>query len=405
MSNKLRKIGEYGSFKTRVIPLGLAHFLMDYMCHFYMFRFVKGSFTSGRVVVLFALYNFLAFALQCPIGYLCDKVGVKLSVAVSFVMLGLGYFCGWLAFTQFKSGAVGALLVIVGVLIIGLANSGLHAGGVNGVMIPGEKGLKNGGIFIAFGALGVGLGDFYGSRAFDWFTWIFFVTAMFIAIILFAITIKQKLAGAAETRRKDITYPAGLNEYNNSKKANLVLVLCLAAVFARSYGAFLMPSGFTGLNAPFNGTILEDIRAAMLSSDLGFIGKLLGGFFVVLSLKIFKNKADLRVANLRYGAAALVISGLLLVFFGDYTVTCTIGILLFHSVMPVTLYEVYCLLPENPGFSLGLTTLMLFAGTLPVYVYSPEGAAKQIILAVMILVAAVCLGICSSLQQKDSEVK
>lgn len=402
MSNKLK---EQNSAENKgrglLISLSLAHFLMDYMCHFYMFRFVKGAFTSDRVVALFILYNFLAFALQCPIGYLCDKVGVRLSVAVSLAMLGVGYLFAYLAFTKYTTGAAGALLVIIGVLIIGLANSALHAGGVNGVMKPGKKGLIRGGVFISFGALGVGLGDFYGSKAFDWITIVLFIVSMIAMVALFTAQFVSALSKRRAEKKDVDNVPGGLSIKGDSSKAVVVLVLCLVAVLARSYGGFLLPSGFTGLNDAFNGSIMYDIRKAMLPSDLGFIGKLLGGFLVLLSVRLFKAKTDLRVASLRYGVAALIISGILLVFFGEYTVPCALGIILFHSVMPVTLYEVYCLLPKNPGFSLGLTTLMLFIGTLPTYVYNPSGSEKQLVLGITIAIAAAGLGICAGINSKE----
>ncbi len=87
---------------------------------------------------------------------------------------------------------------------------------------------------------------------------------------------------------------------------------------------------------------------------------------------------------------------------GQDPVLCAVGIVLFNSVMPVTLYEIYCMFPQNPGFSLGLTTLLLFAGYLPTVVFRPEGLQRTVILAVLMTVGVLCLGFAAARYVKDA---
>ncbi len=387
---------------------GVEHMMTDFLCHFFMFRFVYGIFSAEVCVILFLLYNFLAFALQCPIGYLCDKLRAKQSVGIAYAMIFITYalvFFGVINAEDvvFFDSTGAKIWIIVGVVVLGLANSMFHAGGCKAVMCAGERGLKNGGVFIAFGALGVGFGDYCGKYSFMTPVWVVCV----ISIVIIEVAIMDAVLEAG--RRKAAVQAASeavedegkaestigavsANERNNAEVFSAtVLVLCLVAIMARSYGGFCLPNGFTKLYNPFTGTALEELGKSMSSSVLGFMGKLLGGFLVVWSVRLFKSKTDIRIANLRYGTIALIISAILCGVFGSFAVPCAIGIILFHSIMPVTLYEVYCLFPENPGFCLGMTTLMLFLGLLPNYLYTPEGTVKTVLFVVTTVIAAVCL--------------
>lgn len=392
------------SGKMCVSAFSACHFLMDFMCHYFMFRYIWGVFTSEKTLLLFITYNFCAFALQCPIGYLCDKVSVRISVAVSFLLLGTGYFLGMACFSRaVEYGEAGNCGLIIAVIIIGLANSALHAAGCKGVMIPGEKGLKNGGVFIAFGALGVGVGDFLGMRGESVFTTVgLAVSLLFGAFCLFSELVSKKTVG---TEKYEENEEFAFTLMTHGRETSFILVFCLVAVLARSYGGFVLPAGFKALTDPLRGTSAYDFSNAMLSSVLGFTGKFIGGFLVILSVRLFKAKTDIRLANLRYGTAALVLSSVLCGFFGNNMIICSVGILLFHSVMPVTLYEIYCILPENAGFALGLTTLMLFAGTLPAYIFSPSETVKSVIFIVTSMVAAVCLLLCARIHSHRTDMR
>lgn len=374
---------------------GVEHLMTDFMCHFFMFRYVYGIFSAGACLTLFVLYNFIAFALQCPIGYFCDKLKAKVSVGISYAMILLVYIAVFFGRMDtwkivYEDSMSAKIWIIAAVVFLGFANAIFHAGGSKGVMCPGGKGLKNGGIFISFGALGVALGDMCGQYAINTPLWI--VCAAALVIIEVAV-----MEVIFDRRRRSEEKEEPAKEMSPKKAFSiLALVLCLIAVLARSYGGFCTPDGYAEYGNPVIG-----ISKSMLSQILGFAGKLLGGFFVVLSVKLFKQKTDLRIANLRYGTIALVISALLCGLFGNLALPCTVGIILFHSVMPVTLYEVFCSFPENPGFSLGLTTLMLFIGILPNYFFTPSGSTKTLVFVITTIVAAISLFVCGLLKRTE----
>ncbi len=373
MGNKLMKTAVYS----------FSHFLMDFLCHYYAFSLIGARFPEYTFEV-FLCYNFVAFALQCPIGALCDRFKARYSATASFVLLLVGYLLG---FVLFRGKLVGS---VAGLVICAFANAGLHAGGCIAVMEPGERGLKNGGIFIAFGALGVSLGDYLANNGISIFPWaVIAVVSMIVLINLLRYEEKKPVENCVQA--------AG-----EKRDEAVVLVLCLIAVFVRSYGGFILPSGFKGLLDPVRDTSSFSFASAVLPGMLGFIGKCLGGFMVIWSVKLFRSRNGLRFANYRYGAAALIIATVLFAFFGGNPVLSALGIILFHSVMPVTLFEIYCIFPGNPGFSLGLTTLLLFAGCLPTYVFFPGDGMKRVILAVLTLIGAACLAAAGKVARKGN---
>ena len=88
----------------------VSHFLMDFMCHYYVFSLVLTGF-PGRAVVLFLLYNVIAFALQCPIGALCDRFKGRYSVTFSFLLLLTGFCIGFWWFQGSFAGCITGMVV------------------------------------------------------------------------------------------------------------------------------------------------------------------------------------------------------------------------------------------------------------------------------------------------------
>lgn len=340
----------------RTLIYSVSHFLMDFMCHYYAFFLIK-RLVPDKVLVIYILYNFIAFALQCPIGAFCDRFEPKKSVSVSFIILILGYCLGFLFFQN------NAVMAVAGLMICAVANAACHAGGYAAVSKTGPEGLINGGVFISFGALGVGLGDYLGSNGISIALWTMLAAAFMVLLVNLPIVQSEK---------------EGMPDHTGEEKTEIVLlILCLIAVFARSYGGFILPGSFKAIG--------------IHPSVLGFAGKFAGGFLVIIAAKALRKKTDLRFINSLYGALALLISTMLLVGLGANPYLCALGVFLFNSVMPVTLYEVYCIFPEAPGFSLGLTTVLLFLGFLPSCFFFPGEGLKRALLLILCLIASACL--------------
>ncbi len=334
----------------RISIFSVSHFMMDFFCHYYAFFLIK-RLIPDKILVIYLMYNFIAFALQCPIGAFCDRFEAKKSVSVSFLILALGYGFGFLFFPDNAAG------IVTGLIICAVGNAVCHAGGYAAVSEESPAGLINGGVFISFGALGVGLGDYLGNNGAIIAGWVVVAAILMVFLVNLPIIRNEKERLPGDTRE--------------DKGEILLLILCLVAVFARSYG------GFISLN--------------IHPSVLGFAGKFAGGFMVLIAAKTLRKQENLRFINSLYGAVALLLCTLLFVGFGTEPVLCAIGVFLFNSVMPVTLYEVYCIFPRTPGFSLGLTTVLLFLGFLPKCFFFPGEELKRVLLLSLCLIASACL--------------
>ena len=197
----------------RTAVFSVSHFMMDFMCHYYAFFLIK-SLMPDKVLIIYILYNFIAFALQCPIGAFCDRFEPKKTVSVSFVILILGFCLGFILFPD------NAVVVVAGLMICAVANAVCHSGGYAAVSTKGSEGLINGGVFISFGALGVGLGDYLGNNGI-FVAWWALIAALLVVVLVNLPIIrseKETVSGHDIEDRTEI----------------VLLILCLAAVFARS---------------------------------------------------------------------------------------------------------------------------------------------------------------------------
>ncbi len=375
-------------YSLKLLSMGVLHFYIDFACHFYAFGILAPQYT-GRLTELFLVYNFIAFALQCPIGYFVDKVNRKFFMGVG---IGTGLIClyqGYVAGTKLN-------WPVVGLICCALGNAFIHAVGSRAVMEKNQRGLMGGGIFIAFGALGVGLGDYLGvTMAQSGMKLFVRLIEVFLLPFLAYVVINIKTAlKTGNVGSEDVRVPVDGNDM-------ICLIMCLFAVLVRSYVGFILPSTFKELIVTDAGETGGLIKA-MFPSFIGFFGKAAGGVLVVLMMRLF-NGEDLRKMNYRYGIFALLAAVICLCAGGKEPALVLIGTILFHSVMPVTLYEIYCILHKNPAFSLGLTTLMLFAGMLPALMFEPNDEQRTLLIAVLCVLASIALAIGAGAYSKKTK--
>ncbi len=359
-------------YVLNLVYMGFLHFTADFIGHYYAFYMIPGRYTV-KLFELFLLYNFIAFVLQCPIGYLFDRMNTRVYRPIG-ICAGMFFLYG-----GYKLG-IAADLVIPGLVLCALGNAAIHVTGSRAVLEKGKRGLAGGGIFIAFGALGVGLGDYLGVN-YDGRIMPYVIGVMVLTALVPAVTELGKVKGE---RLPTVVFDTELG-----RNDCICLVACLLAVFVRSYVGFIIPNGFKEL-INVHEAVGTGLLPAMVSSLAGFFGKASGGLLVILFMSVFRVK-DLRKTNYIYGISALLGGAALYLACGTDPVASLIVNLLFHSVMPVTLYEIYRILPKNPGFSLGLTTLMLFAGMLPALMFSPSAETRTVLVVVFNCLAALCL--------------
>lgn len=354
--------------------LTFGHFLVDLACLYFFFNnYPQNAFVAGISSAL--LYNFLAFALQAPIGYFFDRLSARYNTSIGILFVLGGYICGLHHIPS------------MGLILCGFGNAFYHVGGSIGIARTDKKGLKDSGIFVSAGALGVSLGTYLATYLQDLFPIFANVPAKIILLLLIVLLILQ-IPVITPARHAASPLSAGTNA--------ALLLLSLFAVFIRSFGGLFFPSSYRTLFAIPENPTLSLFLLTMASGIVAFLGKFLGGFLSNLCTKLLQKLTpridlDIRSGNYLFGTLTLLLSTALLVFGGSIPILCFLGILCFHAAMPVTLFELYCILPDRPGFAMGLSTVMLFLGYLP-YAFVPlDGLPASLILCLLTLLAAGCM--------------
>lgn len=351
--------------------LGLVHALVDAATVAAVFRVVP-SLAPGRLdgFTLVLAYDLLAFASQAPLGLLVDARRLGRFAALAGVALsGLA-----LAASGAEAGAVATLL------LAGLGNALFHVGG-GALVLPECRGrTAPAGVFVAPGALGLGLGMYLGRTP---------AAPAWPLLVACAVAVAVVAAVSARARReppRPDPLPASRGEAGQVEEgfasrslvpplhaergersgggvvqgAATAVALCLVSVAVRSYVGFAAPHA-----APKGFLLLVGLPLA------GFAGKLLGGLV-----------AD-RLGRIPVAVGALVASAPLLGLGGREPVVLLAGLLVFQMTMPVTLLAVAEALPGRAAFAFGLPPLALIAGALPVFLGGDPAAGATLVVLVL----------------------
>jgi FSR family fosmidomycin resistance protein-like MFS transporter len=308
IENGLSRPGKYFRYLT---AFGFTHFLIDASCCFILL----GSTDSGKELMTYIiLYNILAFGLQLPLGLLSDY----LNKPVLFAFLGCLIVCP--AFFLY-------LYPLTATIFAGIGNALFHVGGgtVSLNLKPGKATMP--GIFIAPGGLGLFVGTILAR--FDLYPG--FILVVFLLIMGFVLLLFKQPDILRKSKR---IIPEEL--------LIVSIILLLITICIRS-GVGLY------INYPWK---TEKVLAIIFIFAVA-LGKGTGGYL-----------SD------RFGWIIITVGGLaasaFFLFFGtQYIFAGIAGIFLFNISMPVTLTAISNLLPGRPGFSFGLTTMALLAGSIP----------------------------------------
>lgn len=345
------------SGKRRLLLYTISHLLVDFVCFAVLFGvFVPASSSLETTALAFLCYNMVAFGLQMFLGLWMDTGGKPArggrippyaGAAAGCVLVGIGALCGpvpWLA-----------------VLLVAVGNALFHEGG--GIDSLRASGSARSGVFVSGGALGVGLGTLAGksgvlttvdSPLSGW------PMALLMGGCILLILWQCRTAEPPPGLR--LSRPALV------KDSAAVIWLCLLSVAIRAYAG-------AGVAVPWK----TAWWLGLLPSVCAFLGKLSGGFL-----------ADWLGAR-RVGVATLLLSIPILCFGSASAVLCSMGLTLFNMTMAITLWRIFEQLPDRPGFSFGLCTLALLAGTVPTFFFVLPDAGRPYILTALIAVSAFCL--------------
>lgn len=317
---------------------GLAHAVVDAVCAGLLWSAVsRGDISETVAWAAFFVYNFLAFAVQPPVGMIVDRSGAPRRAAAFGALLTAAAFPLSLVSPAF----------FVAVTLAGLGNAVFHVGGgvVSLRFRPGKAWPPA--LFVAPGAAGVAGGIALGKSGGP--VWL-------LALGLVALAVSLLVLPALERRGAATAAPRRIGATALEMAALLVLVV----VGVRSY------VGLT-LSFPWRGqaSLLVALTAGVV------LGKALGG--------VLADRFGWRTV----GVGALLVAPVLLASGADSAALGVAGALVFNLTMPVTLVAVAYALPGHEGFAFGLTCLALFVGAAPVL----AGWAPPLSTPVMVLLS------------------
>jgi FSR family fosmidomycin resistance protein-like MFS transporter len=319
---KLQPLSAQSRFRPAIY--GGIHALVDAACVAAVVRASHGS-TVGDLGAFWTVagYDWLAFGLQFPLGLLVDRLRLaRLSMIVGAAIAALVL-------------APGPIPSLATMIAAGVGNALFHLG-AGGLVLRSSGGrAAPAGVFVAPGALGLGLGLWMG-RTGRGSTFPIYVALAFAVIAL--VTLDKP---AADERNA----PSGAAAQPAVVPWLILLMLLLVSVAVRS---------FVGFGACFQ--CAGGLAVVIGLPAAGFLGKLVGGMV-----------AD-RLGWLRVSTGALLLSLPLIAFSGGSLFLALPGVLLFQSTMAVTLVAVYALMPRWPATAFGLPCLALIAGAFPTFV-------------------------------------
>jgi MFS transporter, FSR family, fosmidomycin resistance protein len=326
---------------ANIVVYGAAHAMVDASCAVIIFANYRNSHLELTYFAFLAiLYNFLAFALQTPLGFMADKLRIPTKVAI------IGCLLTALSIGTFR-------FTLPAICLAGIGNALFHIGGgiVSLNLSPGKASIP--GIFVAPGALGLLIGTLIGKSG-HFVAWPFIVLLIMFALIL------------ARIKHPVINYDTRIRKSNNYFE--LIIFLLLISIVVRS----------------------------MIGLALDFPWKSNIYLLIGLTLAVVLGKAFGGILADKYGWVRVTVPGLILsaafISFGlDYPYISIPGVFLFNITMPVTLVAVSNMLPGRPGFAFGLTTLALFAGALPTFTGIKAVLYNKWIIFTIILVSAFIL--------------
>ena len=331
----------------------ISHFLVDAACVCALYSSARGSGAEAACVLL---YNTFAFSTQCVAGLLFDMLRMpERRAARGGLRRSAGpdlRFYGYLEAAAMLLVAVFALLPlppVLKVILIGLGNSVFHVCGGTVTLRRSRGKAASLGVFVAPGAFGVTLGTLLPSAS----VWVSCCLGVF-AVLCFVVYRGADPDGGAE-RPTAIPRDTGVL---------LPAALLTAAVAVRAIG---------GCAASF--TWKDGAADAVLLTLFVFLGKALGGF------------ACDRLGASRMSAVTVALAAVFTAFFARSMPLSLAGQFLLNLSMPVTLWLMYKLLPDLPGFAFGLTASALWPGTIAGWMIQLTGAAQSALILLCFIIS------------------
>jgi FSR family fosmidomycin resistance protein-like MFS transporter len=291
-----------------LIAYSIAHFLTDAVC-------ASAIFSSQEMIPYILMYDLLAFSTQGITGIMADVIKRYRYIAIAGGLMT----------------ALAALLpipVALKVCLIGIGNSTFHVGGGAAVLKGSSNKATPLGIFVAPGSMGLLLGMLFPS----------IMIYVSIALLLISIgLIWMKEYQSIEPSKDSSTF--SMSGMNKKVYTLIIIAIILISVSVRSMASY-------SISYPWKNTITLSILLGVFV----MMGKAAGGFI------LDKIKAVPVII------LSVLISGPVIAFLSSSILPSLVGQFLINCSMPLTLYMLYRMLPDYPGFAFGLAASFLFPG-------------------------------------------
>lgn len=325
--------------------LGILYFFIHFIIEITSFYIVSSYVDTNLVWILALMYDFFAFVPQGIFGYLKDK-GIK----TNFAIIGMILSTLSLILLYFN---LNAILVI---LVLSIGNCMIHIQGAETTLRTSNGKMAPSAIFVSGGSFGVITGKILAM---------YNVPIPFIIIInllmLIPIAICNKYVYLIDDKN--------LEKYNFANKninSKVIITLAVFVVIVRAYMGY-------GIPTTWNKTLIQTI---LLYCSMG-IGKAMGGILID-SIGIKKTALLSTIGSLPF-----------LLFGNNVMAISLIGIMMFSMTMAVTLGLIVSEIKKYPGVAFGFTTLGLFLGSLPVFVFRINSILINCLMVTILTVASV----------------
>ena len=325
--------------------LGILYFIIHFIIEITSFYIVSSYIDTNLVWILALMYDFFAFVPQGIVGYLKDK-GIK----TNFTIIGMILSTLSLILLYFN---LNAILVI---LVLSIGNCMIHIQGAETTLRTSNGQMAPSAIFVSGGSFGVITGK---------------ILAMYNVPIPFVIIINLLMLIPIAICNKYVYLidDKNLEKYNFSNKninSKVIITLAVFVVIVRAYMGY-------GIPTTWNKTLIQTI---LLYCSMG-IGKAMGGILID-SIGIKKTALLSTIGSLPF-----------LLFGNNVMAISLIGIMMFSMTMAVTLGLIVSEIKKYPGVAFGFTTVGLFLGSLPVFVFKINSILINCLMVTILTVASI----------------
>ena len=299
----------------------LIHLFVEVVC-FQMLYMHFQNITMSWVIAL--AFDFFAFVPQSIFGKLSD----------TYHKLNIGLIGGTLMFIAVLIFMMTPLKAL-GIILVALGNAMIHEMGAIATTTVSNGKLAHSAIFVGGGSFGVIIGQTFGSYQYS----------MFISLTLCLVVILMiQLSNQFWIEDKRVIPCFNLTK----EKMNpwIIILIAFMVVVVRSYIGYAIPIAWK-----------KELWQSFLLFFIMGAGKVMGG---ILSDK--------------FGAKQVgVISTLLCIPFlligNNHMIISIIGVFMFSLTMSITFGMLLSVIKNSPGVAFGVTTIGLFIGVLPVFVF------------------------------------